>query len=138
MNEKDMIEKLKGVTNGSILFISYEPGAKSTKKAIKESHFDTKIIGCNPRHFVGEYIGLQVCNTGEVILIVNVFNRRRDGLYPGGVRSFNPSFGKLHTLEVIEVISKKKTFFQAARDVWRNGTPIRPMEILNPVREVTK
>ena len=106
LNEKDVLATLDGLGVGSVLFVSYEAGREATDRAIQESQRALD-AGIASRHFVGTLEAVKVNKKGETYFLVYTLERDRrvletGELEAGAYRSFNPSLGKLLSLEVVE------------------------------------
>ncbi len=104
VNTNKMLETLKDVPAGSIVFVSYTAGRRPCPQALREC---ARAVdeGLALRHFTGKLEGVHKAKNGQYYFTVWVEERdsAKDGsLTPGNFRAFNPSLGTLHTLEVIE------------------------------------
>jgi hypothetical protein len=102
MTTEEMLRKLEGVREGSELFISYVAGRTASAKARAEARVSDE-MGISPRHYVGTFKAINMNRHGEVTMTVFVANR--DNSVTGEVgafRTFNPSVGRLLTLEILQ------------------------------------
>ena len=101
MTEKEMLEKLEGVPEGSTLFVSYLAGRPPTARAIREAERSRR-EGIARRHSVGKLERVWVTKKGEAVLTVLCENRddERRGTRDG-YRTYNPSLGQLLSVELV-------------------------------------
>lgn len=101
MTEQEMLNKLREIPFGSLVFVSYTAGREPTDRAIRESKRSRR-EGINGRHFIGTLEVVRRTKKDEVIMVIKCDNREdeRNG-YPYGFRAFNPNVGTLLTLERI-------------------------------------
>lgn len=87
---------------GAHVFLSYVAGAEPTERAMREAE-RAKREGICRRHFVGQITRIARNKRGEFYFTLFTGERddeRRDT--ENAFRSFNPEFGRVLTLEVIE------------------------------------
>jgi hypothetical protein len=106
INQAKMLEILKGVPPGSIIFVSYSAGRRPSPQALIESARAVE-EGLALRHFTGKLEGVHKkgkVHWDEYYFTVWVEERdsAKNGMTPGNFRAFNPSLGRLHHLEVIQ------------------------------------
>lgn len=100
-----MFERLKDIPEGSVLFVSYIAGRPPCPQALREcARADRE--GIAPRHFTGHLASLWVNRRGEHGITMWVEERDSADGKPGAYRRFNPSLGKLFTLEVIDCVNQ--------------------------------
>ena len=106
MDANTAYELLKDLPLDSILFVSYIPGRRPHAKAYREG---ARAIeeGISPRHFTGALKGVsRTKRLNEVVFTLWCEERdsvHRDGTVTNGAyRAFNPSLGRLLTLEVVQ------------------------------------
>jgi|SRR5579885_586651 len=106
VNTAKMLEVLKDVPPGSIVFVSYTAGRQGSPKAAQEAARAVE-EGLALRHFTGKLEGvhqkLKRPNEWYFTLWVEERDSIKDGqVTQGNFRAFNPSLGRLHHIEVIE------------------------------------
>ena len=106
INQAKMLEILKDVPPGSIVFVSYSAGRRPSDTALRESARAVE-EGLALRHFTGKLEGVH--KKGKVhwdewyfTVWVEERDSAKNGMTPGNFRAFNPSLGRLHHLEVIQ------------------------------------
>jgi hypothetical protein len=102
----DMVAALKDVPKGSTIFVSYIPGRPAAAQALREGERATA-EGVSPRHFTGRLDRVwQTKRYREWCFTLWVEERdsthRNGTMTRGAFRAFNPSLGRLLTLEVIQ------------------------------------
>lgn len=106
INTTQMLEILKDIPAGSIIFVSYSAGRRPSDVAIQESA-RAQSEGINLRHFTGKLEGVhkkaRSHNQHYFTLWVEERDSAKNGMTPGNFRAFNPALGTLHTLTVLEV-----------------------------------
>jgi hypothetical protein len=111
LSETQMDQILEGAGPGSLVFISYLAGRPPTEKAQIEAQRASK-EGLARRHALGHLS--EVWTTKEGDRVVRIFAQTRDTLQKNGLltlgawRTYNPSLGRLLSLEVIHKISPMK------------------------------
>lgn len=87
---------------GAQVFVSYVAGANPTERAKREAE-RAKREGLSSRHFVGRIVKFSWNKNGDFYFTIFTSERddeRRDA--ENAFRSFNPGFGVVLTLEVIQ------------------------------------
>ena len=112
INATQLESKLQNVPEGSIIFVSYIPGRPPTSRAISEARRAIVEEGIAPRHFTGALKALWKTKKGQTVLTLWVNERdsvSRDGagMTEGAYRAFNPSLGRLLSVEVIQRAAPK-------------------------------
>jgi len=100
MNSEQMVNTLKNVPEGALLFVSYIAGREPTERAIQEAKPHTENPARSRRHFVGTLSRVWTARNGDPILTIHAHNRNT-GDKAGGYRSFNPSLGQLLAVQVL-------------------------------------
>lgn len=102
IDEKATREKLDGVPEGAVVFVSYLAGRPPTERAVREAQRAHK-MGLNRRHFFGKLESCRTTRKGEFVFTVLCDHRddERRGT-EDGYRTINPSLGTLLSLEVIQ------------------------------------
>lgn len=102
MTEREMVDKLTGVPEGSIVFVSYLVGRQPTARAIREAERSRR-ENIARRHFVGTLTSVWTTKRGDTVFTVLCDNRDDEARgTEEGYRTFNPNLGQLLSLEVIE------------------------------------
>ena len=103
LTEQDMLEALDRVPTGATVFVSYNAGRPPTARAVREAQ-PAADMGLNLRHFVGKLSSVWMTKKSQVVMTVLCDNRCNEdnGMQPPHYRTFNPSLGHLHVLEVIQ------------------------------------
>lgn len=105
MDANTAYDILKDLPLESTIFVSYIPGRKPHAKAYQEGERAVVDEGISPRHFTGTFQGLSKSKRGEMVFTIWTEERDsvgRDGSKTkGAYRAFNPSLGRLLTLEVV-------------------------------------
>lgn len=107
MDATTAYELLKDLPLDSVLFVSYIPGRRPHAKAYREGERAVMQEGISPRHFTGTFKGVsKTKRLNEVVFTLWCEERdsvHRDGTITNGAyRAFNPSLGRLLTLEVVK------------------------------------
>jgi hypothetical protein len=103
----EMVKRLKDVAEDSIVFVSYLAGRRPSTQALRECSRAGE-EGISPRHFTGHFKKVWVTKRGEPVLSVWVEERDSKGRQ-GAFRTFNPSLGKLLSLEVLAPPAQQTT-----------------------------
>ena len=106
VNQATMLEILKDIPPGSVIFVSYSAGRQPCPQALRESARAVE-EGIALRHFTGKLEGVhkkvRSRNEWYFTLWVEERDSEKNGtLTPGNFRAFNPSLGRLHHIAVIE------------------------------------
>ena len=105
VNTNQMLEVLKDVPPGSIIFVSYSAGRSGSTQAALESARAVE-EGINLRHYTGKLEGVHKHVKRDqwyFTLWVEERDSVKDGQKTqGNFRAFNPALGTLHHIEVIE------------------------------------
>lgn len=106
MDATTAYEILKDLPLDSTLFVSYVAGRAPSAQALREGERAMN-EGISPRHFTGTFKGVRKTKrTDEVVFTLWCEERdsvHRDGTVTNGAyRAFNPSLGRLLTLEVVK------------------------------------
>ena len=105
MDANTAYDTLKDLPLESIVFVSYIPGRRPSAQAIREGERSIA-EGVSPRHFTGAFKGVSKTKRNEVVFTLWVEERDsigRDGTKTqGAYRAFNPTLGRLLTLEVVQ------------------------------------
>jgi hypothetical protein len=103
LNETEAMTTLlaSGAKIGSLLFVSYSAGRVPTDRAYREGARAQR-QGIARRHFTGELTSVWKNKKGEFCFTVKTPERddERTGQQEAW-RTFNPSIGELHSLEVL-------------------------------------
>lgn len=110
MTGKEMVKALTGVPRGAKVFVSYDVGREPTVRAIREAD-RARREGLANRHFIGYLTEVRTTKRGDSIFTVLCDNRddERRGAKTG-YRTFNPSLGQLHGVEVLEMTPSLEVF----------------------------
>lgn len=104
MDATTAYDLLKDLPLDSTVFVSYVPGRAPSAQALREGERAMN-EGISPRHFTGTFKGVSKTKRNEVVFTLWVEERdsiARDGTKtPGAYRAFNPSLGRLLSLEVV-------------------------------------
>lgn len=106
LNATQVMKVLENLPLNSVVFVSYIAGRKPHAKAYQEGERAVEDEGISPRHFTGTFQGVRLAGKHkEPVFTLWVEERdsvHRDGKKtPGAFRAFNPSLGKVLTLEVV-------------------------------------
>jgi hypothetical protein len=103
INATQMVEKLKDVPLDSIVFVSYLAGRRPSPQAIREAA-RSRDEGIAPRHFTGHFRGITYTQKWKQPILTVWVEERDSGtnMTQGAYRAFNPSLGRLLTLEVLK------------------------------------
>ena len=109
ISDREMIELLKDMPEGTTAFVSYVAGRRSTERAVEEARPYTEDPRQPCRYFFGQIHCLFQNRYDEWCLTLFAENRDtiKDGVrYQGGYRTFNPRLGKLVVLALIRPAAK--------------------------------
>lgn len=106
VNTDKMLEVLKDVPPGSVVFVSYTAGRRGSPQAAQEAARAVE-EGLSLRHFTGKLEGVHKHTTKRGQWYFTLWVEERDSIKngqktQGNFRAFNPSLGTLHHIEVIE------------------------------------
>ena len=105
MDANTAYDTLKDLPLDSVVSVSYVPGRRPSARAIEEAARAIE-SGISPRQFTGTFKGVSKTKRNEVVFTLWVEERdsiAADGTKtPGAYRAFNPSLGRLLSLEVVQ------------------------------------
>lgn len=102
LDETECVRRLQEAPEGAVLFVSYRAGRAPTERAEREAARACR-EGIARHHFLGTLASKRVTRRGEFVFTVLCGNRDNEATgEQQGYRSFNPSLGRVLSLEVIQ------------------------------------